>query len=156
MTHLKSLFLVFALCLLFPAFSSGQLVQHEDGKLYDNSGKTFSGVYIEYYPAGNKRIEMNLQDGQKHGKTLLYFKNDSIQEIRSFYQDLMDGTWLTFNDKSVKIGEANYLKGIKHGKWYIWDDNGMLRYEMEYNNGIKAGVWKIWNEKGVLVNEKTY
>jgi antitoxin component YwqK of YwqJK toxin-antitoxin module len=156
MTHLKVAFLFFVLCFLMPSFSFAQLVQHEDGKFYNNEGKPYSGVYIEYYPTGSKRVEMNLVDGQKHGRTTLYFKNDSIQEIRSFYQDLMDGTWITFNDKSVRVGEANYLKGVKHGKWFVWDDNGVLRYEMEYRDGVKVGTWKIWNEKGVIVNEKTY
>ncbi|MBN2743477.1 MORN repeat protein [Breznakibacter xylanolyticus] len=153
---MKQLKLIFGLLLLLPAMSFAQLVQHDDGRFYDHAGKPYSGVYIEYYPGGNKRVEMNLTEGQKHGKTILYFKNDSVQEIRSFYQDLMDGTWITFNDKSVKVGEANYLRGVKHGKWYIWDDNGVLRYEMEYLNGAKCGTWKIWDDKGVLVNEKTY
>jgi len=152
---MKQLFL-FLMLAAMPLLTHAQLVQKEDGKYYDKRGNLFSGTYIEYFPSGGKRIEMNISNGQKNGKIIIYFENQDTQEIRSFKEDLMDGTWLTFNDKRIKVGEANYKNGVKHGKWYIWDDNGVLRYEMEYNNGQKTGKWSIWDETGKLVSEKTY
>lgn len=148
--------LTMAFLLAIPFLVSAQLLQKEDGKYYDKKGLLYTGTYIEYYPSGGKRIEMNLLNGQKHGKITIYFENQDTQEIRSFKQDLMDGTWLTFNNNRIKIGEANYKDGQKHGKWYIWDDNGVLRYEMEYSNGQKSGKWVIYDEKGKPVSEKTY
>jgi antitoxin component YwqK of YwqJK toxin-antitoxin module len=142
--------------LLFPIAIQAQLHQNEDGKYYDKSNKPYTGTYIEYHPSGGKRIEMSLKEGQKHGKIIIYFENQTTKEVRSFKQDLMDGTWLTYNDKSIKIGEANYLDGLKHGKWYIWDDKGVLRYEMEYNKGVKTGKWTIFDENGKMVSEKVY
>jgi antitoxin component YwqK of YwqJK toxin-antitoxin module len=134
----------------------GQLIQKDDGKFYDNHNRLYTGTYIEYYPSGGKRIEINLLDGLKHGTTLLYFESQNIQEIRSYHHNEMDGTWTTRNDKGIQIAEANYRNGIKHGKWCIWDDNGTKRYEMEYHEGKKSGKWYIWDEKGVLVNQKDY
>jgi antitoxin component YwqK of YwqJK toxin-antitoxin module len=152
---MKKLILALSLFAL-PLLAVAQLHQKDDGKYYDKNENLYSGTYIEYYPSGGKRIEMNLLNGQKHGKISIYFENQDIQEIRSFNQDLMDGTWLTFNDKRIKIGEANYKNGVKHGKWYIWDEKGVLRYEMEYNNGQKTGKWVIYNEEGKMLSEKTY
>lgn len=144
------------IAILIPSLSFSQLILKEDNKYYNQKNELYSGTYIEYYPSGNKRIEMNLLLGQKHGKTIIYFDNEVINEIRSFNNDLMDGTWLTFNEKAIKVGEANYKNGIKHGKWYIWDDNGTKRYEMEYKEGVKFGIWRIWNKEGKLVAEKKY
>jgi antitoxin component YwqK of YwqJK toxin-antitoxin module len=148
--------LLIALISLMPTIVFSQLYQKDDGKYYDKKGALYTGTYIEYYPSGNKHIEMNLLNGQKHGKIIIYFDNQETNEIRSFKNDLMDGTWITFNIKGIKVGEANYKDGIKHGKWYIWDDNGVLRYEMEYNNGQKSGKWIIYDENGKQVSEKTY
>jgi antitoxin component YwqK of YwqJK toxin-antitoxin module len=152
---MKKLFIGFIL-LALPVLAMAQLHQKEDGKYYDKKDALYSGTYIEYYPSGGKRIEMNLLNGQKHGRITIYFENQDVQEIRSFNQDLMDGTWLTFNDKRIKIGEANYKNGVKHGKWYIWDENGVLRYAMDYENGQKTGKWVIYDEKGKVVSEKSY
>jgi hypothetical protein len=154
--QMKPILLITALWLAtqLPAFS--QLIQKDDGKFYDNHNRLYTGTYIEYYPSGGKRIEINLLDGQKHGTTLLYFESQNVQEIRSYQHNEMDGNWITRNDKGVKIAEANYRNGLKHGKWYIWDDNGTKRYEMEYHEGKKTGKWYIWDEKGVLVNQKDY
>ncbi|MBN2166371.1 MAG: toxin-antitoxin system YwqK family antitoxin [Marinilabiliaceae bacterium] len=148
--------LFFILLVLYPFFSFSQLIIKEDGKYYTKNGELYSGTYVEYFASGVKRIETSLLQGQKHGKTIIYFENEVISEIRSYKYDLMDGTWLTFNDKSLKIGEANYKDGLKHGKWYIWDNNGVKRYEMEYKDGEKTGTWSIWNEKGIIVDEKKY
>jgi antitoxin component YwqK of YwqJK toxin-antitoxin module len=152
---MKQLFSILLL-ILITHLATAQLIQKDDGKYYNGNDELYSGTYIEYYPSGDKRIEMNLLLGQKHGTTIIYFDKQIVNEIRSFKHDLMDGTWLTFNQKSIKIGEANYLNGVKHGKWYIWDDNGTKRYEMEYENGAKVGTWRIWDEKGTLVEEKNY
>jgi len=140
----------------FSTVVSAQLIQKEDGKLYNQTGNLYSGTYIEYYPSGNKRIEMSITDGQKNGKTCLYFDNLKTKEVRSFSFDLMDGVWKTFNENGIKIGEAGYKNGIKHGRWLVWDDNGVLRYEMEYANGEKTGLWSIWDTEGKLVQQKSY
>ena len=153
---MRTILIVLAIFVIAPAFSYAQLIQKEDGKYYTKDGELYSGTYIEYYPSGTKRIEMSLLMGQKHGKTIIYFENGVINEIRSFKYDVMDGTWLTYNKESVKIGEANYKDGSKNGMWFIWDDNGVKRYEMQYYNGAKTGTWKIWDENGKLIDDKTY
>lgn len=106
-------FLLLSFLFLLSCIASAQLIQKEDGKYYSTNNELYSGTYIEYYPSGVKRIETSLLLGIKHGKTIIYFENEVINEIRSFNNDLMDGTWLTYNNKSMKIGEANYKNGIK-------------------------------------------
>ena len=99
---------------------------------------------------------MSLVDGMKEGAVKVYFENGTLSEIRSYKKNVMDGTWLTFNEKKVRIAEAHYLDGKKDGKWYIWDDNGKLIYELEYTNGEKTGSWKKYDTDGNVISERNY
>lgn len=144
------------LFLLFYFQLSAQLIEKEDGKYYDHNGNLYSGTYIEYFPSGNIQTEMNVLNGEKHGTTTIYYDNQQKKEVRSFKFNQMDGTWITWNEKGQKTGEATYVEGLKHGNWSIWDENGIQRYEMEYTMGKKTGVWIIRDEKGVEISRKEF
>lgn len=146
--------LIAFVCLV--TYSQGQLTLKEDGLYYNQKGELYTGTHIEYYPSGNKRVEMAVVEGKKQGISTYYFDNKLKQEIRSFDNNQMDGLWETWNEKGVKLGIANYKKGLKHGKWIIYDEDGTLRYDMQYKDGKKIGVWKIYDEKGELKAEKKY
>ena len=135
--------------------SQSQLIV-EDGLYYNKSGELYSGTYVEYYPSGNKRVEMTVVEGKKQGVSTYYFDNKLKQEVRSYKDNEMDGLWETWNKKGVKLGVASYKNGTKHGKWYIYDEAGILRYDMEYKEGEKVGTWKIFDENGKLEKEKKY
>ncbi len=127
-----------------------------EGLYYNDQGELYTGNYVEYYPSGNKRVEMAVVEGKKQGVSTYFFDNKLKQEVRSYKDNEMDGLWETWNDKGVKLGVANYKNGTKHGKWFIYDESGILRYDMEYKEGEKVGVWKIYDEKGTLKGEKKY
>jgi len=128
----------------------------KDGKFYDQNNKLYSGIYTEYYDSGSKKVEMNVVNGLKHGLTTIYFEDEKTKEIRSYHENEMDGTWLTYEASGTKTGEANYKKGKKHGKWFIWDEKGTKRYEMSYSNGVKDSIWTIWDDNGKVVGQKSY
>ncbi|WP_241687974.1 toxin-antitoxin system YwqK family antitoxin [Ancylomarina salipaludis] len=155
MKNRLGLILCFCICMLcMQSFS--QSIKEIEGLYYSVEGDLYTGTYTEFYENGNKRIEMNLTEGKRDGKITLFFQDEQIQEVRSYVKGLMDGTWVTWNNQSVKIAEARYKKNKKHGKWYIWDANGVKRYEMEYNEGEKSGTWLIWDEEGKLIKERTF
>jgi antitoxin component YwqK of YwqJK toxin-antitoxin module len=151
---MKKLFAIALLGLSLTA--SAQKIREEDGVYYDSLNKPYSGIYIERYPEGNIRIEMTLKDGIKDGIIYLFFDNNKVHEIRSYRTGNMHGTWITFNAKGKKVGEANYSNNLKNGKWYIWDDNGVLRYDMTYLDGQKSGIWIKYDEQGNLLETKKY
>lgn len=153
----KTIQLIIVIALTSINFTSfSQIREHRDGLYYNQSDELYTGSYTEFYDNGNKRVEMHLRDGEKHGKIILYFESENIQEIRSYAQGLMHGTWMTWNSVDIKIAEANYKNNLKHGKWFIWDDAGTLRYQMEYTKGKKTGHWIIWNSEGKKIKEKQY
>lgn len=133
-----------------------QITEGEDGIYYDKNKKPYTGVFTEYWPNGNLKMELPIKKGLKDGQANLYFENSGKNEIRSFKGGKMHGTWVTWNEKGTKIAEANYLNGKKHGKWLIWDDNGILRYDMTYKKGDKTGTWLMWDEEGKIIMEKSH
>jgi antitoxin component YwqK of YwqJK toxin-antitoxin module len=143
----RILFLAFFL-IVAGAVSSAQVIIDEKGLYHNEDNELYTGTYIEFYPNGNKRIELSLNKGIIHGPVTLYFESGERNEIRSYSNGKMDGTWITWNQEGVKVAEANYRNGKKH-----WDDNGTLRFEMHYTNGEKTGLWKMFDESGKLVSE---
>jgi antitoxin component YwqK of YwqJK toxin-antitoxin module len=86
----------------------------------------------------------------------VYFDSGKLNEIYSYKNNLMDGLWLTYNEKGIKTAEANYFNDKKHGSWKVWDDNGKLIYLMNYMNGAKSGTWIKYNAKGEEIERKSY
>ncbi|MGQ1889569.1 toxin-antitoxin system YwqK family antitoxin [Thermophagus sp. OGC60D27] len=132
-----------------------QLVE-KDGIYFDSNNHPYSGTYIEYFPDGTIHLEMTLLNGKKDGPTTYFYPNGQKKEVRFFKANLMDGTWITWDENGNKKAEARYNNGQKDGKWLIWDENGTLRYEMEYSGGAKTGVWSIRDEKGNLISQRQY
>jgi antitoxin component YwqK of YwqJK toxin-antitoxin module len=153
---MKTLIYTFALAVITTVTGYSQIIEGEDGRYYADNYTPYEGEYKEFHNNGEPRIEMNLEDGLQHGTTNIFFPNGKINEVRSYNMGKMDGTWITYNQKNVKIAEANYLNDKKHGAWKIWDDSGTLRYQMQYNKGKRVGKWLRWDENGNLIDSREY
>ena len=135
---------------------NAQITEGENGLYYDGSGKLFSGIYTEKYDDGTVKTQMSVTNGRKNGLTVIFFPNGKKNELRMYKNNLLHGTWETWNQQGQKTAEANYANDKKNGKWYVWDDNGVMRYDMTYFEGEKAGTWSMWNSKGELTGQKEY
>lgn len=152
----KFLLLFFIAFLIHPVFSQ-KIYQASDKLYYDSlTNQLFTGDYIEKYPSGKTKIEMTFRNGNKDGIIKIYFENEQLNEIRSYKNGKMHGTWTSYNEKGIKIAEAGYSYNKKNGKWYIWDENGTLRYDMTYIEGDKIGNWRRYDETGTLISEINY
>lgn len=151
--------MLIALVIAVLAVTSNALAQQkvtEKTVYYDQDDNLYTGNYIERYPNGKKRIEISILNGLPNGKTILYFENGKINEVRMFKRGLKDGVWETFNIEEVKTAEAGYRNDKKEGKWLIWDEKGVLRFEMHYRDNERIGVWKTWDAQGNLIQSKDY
>lgn len=135
---------------------TAQPVVNEQGLYLDETYQPFTGVYKEFYPDGQAKLEIDFKEGLLDGNYTLWFENDQINEIRFFKAGLKENTWRTYNRQGIKIAEAGFLNNQKHGKWLIWDDTGSLRYDMYFREGKRSGIWKIYNESGEIISSKDY
>ncbi len=149
------LILITGICILFLNAANAQEITEVDGIYYKN-GQLYTGEYTSRYDNGMVKMTAKIYEGKKEGAVQIFFENGQLNEIRSYKNNLMDGTWEMYNIYKVKVSVANYKDGQKHGQWLIYDDKGTLLYDMEYTNGQKSGTWKKFDDAGKLVSERKY
>jgi hypothetical protein len=152
---MKKYVAIFFLLFLTAVYTKGQDIKETEGKYFQN-GRPYTGVLNEYFSNGTIKTEINLKNGLKNGKVVIYSETGQILELRSYRKNEMHGNWIVFNEKGTKTSLANYKNGKKHGKWMIWNDSGTLIYELHYLNGEKTGTWKSYDKEGSLINERKY
>ena len=152
---MKRILLITGICILFLNAANAQEINEVDGIYYKN-GQLYTGEYISRYDNGMVKMTAKISEGKKEGIVQVFFENGQLNEIRSYKNNQMDGTWEMYNIYKVKVSVANYKNGLKHGEWIIYDDKGTLLYEMEYTDGLKSGTWKKFDNAGKLVSERKY
>jgi YD repeat-containing protein len=152
---MKRMMVLMAMLLVVGVTGNAQFLKEVEGVYYAEA-EPYTGIFKSYHDNYNLKLEMNLVEGMKNGEVKIYFEDGTLNEIRSYKNNLMHGIWVTYNLQGKKIAEARYADGKKEGTWQIWDENGVLRTLMVYSNGNKSGTWKRWDENGQLIGEKIY
>lgn len=152
---MKKIILITGIFILFLNAARAQEINEVDGIYYKN-GQLYTGEFTSRYDNGMVKMTAKISEGKKEGIVQIFFENGQLNEIRSYKNNLMDGTWEIYNIYKVKVSVANYKDGLKHGQWLIFDDKGTLLYDMEYSAGQKSGTWKKYDETGKLTSERKY
>ena len=66
----KTYYLISIFIFLISNISYSQIIEKADGLYYNKSESLYTGKYTEFYDNGNKRVEMNIKSGKKHGKII--------------------------------------------------------------------------------------
>lgn len=84
---------------------------HESGKTLSKGNYKdglFNGLYIEYYPTGNKKLEQFYVNGLKHGKYMSYFNSGKIYNIGTFSNNELVDKLEFYNEKGDLIRTKIY------------------------------------------------
>lgn len=73
-------------------------------------------ILIKYDSSGQKRREINFNNGKQHGKDTMWYKNGTKERV------------------------SNYKNNIIHGEHIIWFRDGEIYCNIEYNNGIGTEI----------------
>ena len=76
---------------------------------------------IENWPNGKKKIESEMKNGLKNGKSMSWYEN------------------------GAKESEEEFKDNIRNGKTIFWYENGKLRSDTEYKEG-KINALSVHNE----------
>lgn len=145
--------MILVLAVLAVSIGKAQSVS-EQSNSFVASNSTSAKVVRDYYENGFTKTEVTMLNGKPEGKMQTFFQDGQLNELRFYKNGMFDGTWITYNERGVKVAEASFMNNQKHGKWTIWDDDGTKRCEMFFENGKKTGTWWTWDEKGKLISEK--
>ncbi|HET6556017.1 MAG TPA: hypothetical protein VFG54_01810 [Prolixibacteraceae bacterium] len=91
---MKKLGLLIALSWLLFFVSNAQNLKEINGIYYADS-VAYTGKYTTHFPNGKIKIELNLENGMKNGTANVYFESGLLNEVRSYKNNLMHGSWIT-------------------------------------------------------------
>lgn len=129
------------------------------------------GLWIEWYPNGQKLKEVHwkegkrvnhstwwYQDGQKWKK--IYFNEMGKYLVSEFYEggaklkavswkdDKMNGPYKVYYENGHVLREVNYLDGKKNGTVTWWHKNGVKWKEYSLDSGKINGMYTHWRQDG--------
>jgi hypothetical protein len=103
----------------------------EEG-LYKNNRKT--GLWINYYPNGKIKSEINFEDGKPGGSAKTYYENGKKQEEGTWKSNRWIGSYKTY-DQDGKMKEIIFDENGKAVK--KWDPNSKEIYDLPDKKVIK-------------------
>ena len=158
---------------------SSKLLERSGLNYEINSDKPFTGVAVEYWSNGQKKIEAEYHDGKLQGKyktwsekgqkltDLDYDDGKTVggilaSKINFFGKNIvcdpvsnrpLTGMGVTYNSNGQKSGEAEYRDGKRHGKVTWWYENGQKSAEAEFRDDKLHGKSIAWNDNGQKAKE---
>ncbi len=106
----------------------------------------FTAVYLDYNDEGKNFFENDVT---------YYSESGQIEQTYSYFNNKVNGKFITYFDNGEKQSEHNYVHGVLHGPYFEWFYSGKLKnfalyendelYEKKYmevdENGIGAWVY---------------
>ncbi len=115
------------------------------------------GKAMYYYDNPNTlEIEIEMQNGKRHGEFFRYFENGALDTHCFYVNDSIDGVQTLYTANGEKTQEITYRNGCKDGPYRAYHLNGDLNIEGNYKDGLYEGVWNYYDERGVLVGEGNF
>ena len=150
----------------------------------DENGKgQRHGIFEEWYPGGQKKIEsVYVNDHQRSSKwwnrkgvlksesidsgtaawEKTYYDNGTPSEERNYGYDMENGWRLEhgvtkwYRKNGTLSSESNYVNGKLDGTMVRYDKQGRKREMYTFKKGKKNGPHRVWDENGLLVTEINY
>jgi antitoxin component YwqK of YwqJK toxin-antitoxin module len=126
----------------------------EEGR-YKDSQKT--GVWIEYYPNGNKKSELTFVNNRPNGHAIMYNENGTKAEEGTWVGTRWTGEYHLYYEDGTERQAFNYNQlGQRDGKQVYKHPNGKTAIEVDMKNGKESGWKKEYDENGNLIRETYY
>lgn len=135
--------------------------------------RVFEGMYISWFPEGQKQYQALMVDGIKEGEwkfwnysghplistSYINGKRNGWDEVwtpvhtRCHYKnEQLDGSCVTWYDNGVKAREETYRQGVRTGLQSWWHDNGKMQAQVSFNeNGKPHGEARGYDRDDNLV-----
>jgi len=118
-----------------PKFSANQKVEEGDYV----SGRR-SGLWVKYYPNGNKKSEIVYERGRPNGKFKLYYENGNVEEEGEWKNRLYSGAFKRYYEDGTLEQEKTFDEnGKAKGKVTYYYANGKKELEFTTSNGKEIG-----------------
>ena len=76
----------------------------------------------------------------------VYHDNGEISQMGYLKNNLLEGTWGSFDTQGAKQSSGIYKKGRKTGKWLFWQKTILVEVHYDANEIKKVVEWNLENE----------
>jgi antitoxin component YwqK of YwqJK toxin-antitoxin module len=106
----------------------------------DNNGKK-QGHWIKKYPIGHIQYDGYFKDDQPIGIFKRFFENDTLWSILVFSNDGKEADALIYHSNGYIASKGKFVNQLKDGKWLFYSERSeeYLMCEEEYLNNLKNG-----------------
>ena len=126
----------------------------EDGKYIDSRK---NGVWITYWPNGNKKSEITFNNNTAKGYAKMYYEDGKLSEEGNWENQRWTGSYKMYHPNGATFYEFNYNKsGKREGKQTYFYDNGKVMMSGDMKDGKEAGTWDGYYENGDLKDKKGF
>ena len=127
-------------------------LERRDGLMYFE-GKPFTGVAVEKWPNGQKRLEVTFKDGKEHDLTTLWYDNGQ-KNMEGTAKDGVPVAVTVWKPNGEKCPDTNFVNG--NGIICYYHDNGQKKEETTFRDGKRDGLRTKWHENGQKKEESVY
>ncbi|MDW3193184.1 MAG: hypothetical protein R8G66_12500 [Cytophagales bacterium] len=114
------------------------------------------GLYKQFYPSGELRMEGMNKDGRSEGLWTYYYETSEEEAKGAFKEGLRDSTWIYYYKNGQVSAQGSYLIGKKTGKWTYYYENGQKSSEGILVEDQRDGQWNLYYESGEIKAKSAY
>lgn len=154
------------MALLRPARSPGgaPLPRHTRAELELQGGvlhlrgrdEPFSGLLVEDYAAGVRKLEIEIHEGKAHGRSRGWHENGKLAVDETFVRGVSHGMRTRWHPNGQRRSVAQIEGGKVVGQFVEWHDNGRKAVEMTLVDGKPDGLASAWHPSGRLRSETEF
>jgi antitoxin component YwqK of YwqJK toxin-antitoxin module len=116
-----------------------------------------SGVWVTYWPNGNKKSEVTFVNNTAKGFATMYFEDGKKQEEGNWENNRWTGAYKMYHPNGNLFYEFAYTTaGKRNGKQTYYHENGQVMMTGDMKDGKESGTWNEYYENGDLKSKKGF
>ncbi len=114
----------------------------------------FTGTWTVYRPDGSNYFAAAFVEGKRHGHSLGWHENGTLQFERHYRDDRKHGRWRHWRPNGLLASEGWYEDGCQDGWFMHWGEDGRPRERLHFRDGLAYGCHTIWNPDGGIERKR--
>ncbi len=123
-------------------------IKQFEGNLISIGPDVIDGKCYWYYENGNKELEEFYKNNIRKGKSISFYENGIIKEVKTFSNDTVNGKYEAFYENGKKRTIGFIKSGEESGKWLYYYENGKIDTKVQFVNGKEHGKIEGFYESG--------
>jgi antitoxin component YwqK of YwqJK toxin-antitoxin module len=115
------------------------------------------GVWISFFPNGNKKSEITFDNNRAKGYAKIYYEDGKVMEEGVWENNRWVGEYKMYHPNGQLFYDFKYNNsGKREGTQTYYHENGNVMMKGEMKDGKEAGVWEERYENGDLKSKKAF